>query len=194
MCSYRLTQSFLRLTLIFRVSQSEPLNIKWSKSDRNDCSLNKSDLFAKRRYWSETCFFSPLGICACVPKFFGICVHLVFQLLPQLPCFRLPSLVRLVLPGCACLHVCIEWAVSPKEGLRCCHAMTPPICCCPVKRSWRQRSGHPRRGAATQSASCLPASQCYGIGPASCTHTHTHKTHADSCMPRIFGSLCGGAD
>lgn len=92
--------------------------------------------------------------------------------------------MHLVLPACAC--VCIEWAVSPKEGLRCCHAMTPPICCCPVKRSWRQRSGHPRRGTATQSASCLPASQCCGIGPALCTHTHT-QTHA---CPH-FGSLCG---
>lgn len=106
-CSYcRLTQSFLRLSLIFRASQSKPLNIKWSKSNQNHCSLKKATCL-RNDVIDQRCFFS-LGICACVPNSFSICVHLVFQLLPQLPCFRLPTLMHLVLPASACLCVCFE--------------------------------------------------------------------------------------
>lgn len=75
-----------------------------------------------------------------------------------------------------CVFMCVRWAISPKEGLCCCHAMTPLICCCPVKRSWRQRSGHPHRDTATQSTSCLPA--CLppnAPAQASAHHTHTDK-------------------
>lgn len=110
---------------------------------------------------------------------------------------------------CVCVCMCVRWAVCPKEGLCCCHAMTPLICCCLVKRSWRQRSGHPHRDAATQSTSCLPACLLtlhYRPQPVThtqthtCTHTHTvkHKiitnaficihTNTDTCLLQLYKS------
>lgn len=174
---------------LVKVNQST----KWSKVNPNHCSLNKSRMLAKQLLIGTVCF--PGNVCGSVCV--SICMHLclfMFQLLPRLACLHtcvhtsLPALAHL--PGtaylCVCLCVCVRWAVSPKEGLCCCHAMTPLICCCPVKRSWRQRSGHPHRDAATQSTPCLPASpRCrIGISP---SHTHVSAyTHIQIRACLIF--------